>query len=390
MFSWLLLGCNSYELTISPKRVPDTYSNTINLEFSGASSGFSGTGATLQIGGHDLLLRPVHDKLSVEIPKLAVGSYPISIDGELSAAVLEVYSAEMIVEFIDVGQGDAILIITPKGMSVLIDAGPPESGDAVLRRLEAHHIDQLDLLILSHTDADHLGGIPEIMVGLDGVAGSGDDISFKQVLHDGWLDFRTTAIARRVNALLKDGAITSTFADPRGLDVSLQILASGGATVDQVASNEALSHANARSIVGLLCLESFCGLLGGDITGGGMGTPDIETAISQRLQPLAWVKVPHHGSRSSSNRSLVNATKPRLAVFSLGDDNPFCHPTPEVVERWAETALLLSTGAGQSGRGSCAASEWPANSGQSCGTIVLRKGAAPQASVSCGDQVFSF
>jgi hypothetical protein len=137
-------------------------------------------------------------------------------------------------------------------------------------------------------------------------------------------------------------------------------------------------------------LESFCGLLGGDITGGGLGTPDIETAISNSLQPLAWVKVPHHGSRSSSNRALVNASKPRLAVFSLGDDNPFCHPAPEVVGRWAETALLLSTGAGQSGQGSCAASDWPANSEQSCGTIVLRKGAAAQASVSCGDQVFSF
>lgn len=376
-------------------RVPNTNSNSIDLHFEGASSGFPGATTTLQIAGHDLLLSPIRDQVSVEVPKLPVGSYPISINGELTQAVLEVYSAEMIVEFIDVGQGDAILIITPKGISILIDSGPTESGDAVLRRLKAHDIGQLDLLILTHTDADHLGAVPEIMLGLDGVAGSGDDISFKRVLHDGWLDFRNTAIARRVNELLKDQARTpspgklSSY-DVPDLGVSLEILASGGATADQIASSEARNHANARSIVALLCLESFCGLLGGDITGGGMGTPDIETAISQSLQPLAWVKVPHHGSRSSSNRALVNATKPRLAVFSLGDDNAFCHPTPEVVGRWAETALLLSTGAGQSGQGSCTASDWPVGSQQSCGTIVLRKGAAAQASVSCGDQVYEF
>src|SRR5699024_3951709 len=70
---------------------------------------------------------------------------------------------EMHVHFIDVGQGDSILIETPSEKSILIDGGPPEAGQKVIAYLNEKDIDQLDLLIVTHPDIDHIGGLLDVM-----------------------------------------------------------------------------------------------------------------------------------------------------------------------------------------------------------------------------------
>ena len=67
----------------------------------------------------------------------------------------------------------------------------------------------------------------------------------------------------------------------------------GGATVTQPASQEAQAHANARSVTLTVCLDGWCGWLGGDLTGGGLNTPDVERLVSRELGAMAFVKVPH-------------------------------------------------------------------------------------------------
>ncbi|HSA59517.1 MAG TPA: MBL fold metallo-hydrolase, partial [bacterium] len=77
---------------------------------------------------------------------------------------------------LDVGQGDATLIIGPTRRSLLIDAGPPLSGaGSVLPFLEEREVSHLDWIVATHFDADHIGGIPEVLRGADGLAGTEDD-----------------------------------------------------------------------------------------------------------------------------------------------------------------------------------------------------------------------
>jgi beta-lactamase superfamily II metal-dependent hydrolase len=390
-----LLACSPIGLEISPTQLPDTGSNRLELRFLDASNHFPSGTTTVQVAGHDLLVQQDRGSAGyfVALPKLPVGRHALTIDGEESTAELEVYEAHMLIEFIDVGQGDATLIVGPSGLTALVDSGPPGSGPVLLERLNAHGISHLDLVILTHADADHIGGLVELPAGLDGLEGSADDITIKQVYEDGSLADRQTLIAQQVNGLLD--SLGNRIVPNPGLVIlglggfSIEFLAVAGATRNTLGSDEARANSNARSIVNKVCLEGWCGLLSGDLTGGGLGTPDVETNLSLELEPVIWVKVPHHGSRSSSNSAFVQTTQPRLAVFSLGDDNDFCHPAPEPLSRWARTATLLSTGVGQSGQGGCDATEWPLGSQTNCGSIVVQKGAKAHASVSCADSTLS-
>lgn len=70
---------------------------------------------------------------------------------------------DMQVHFIDVGQGDSILIETPLNKTILIDGGPPGSGKKIISYLKTQGIDKLDLLVATHPDMDHIGGLPEVM-----------------------------------------------------------------------------------------------------------------------------------------------------------------------------------------------------------------------------------
>src|SRR5918996_1044333 len=76
-----------------------------------------------------------------------------------------------------VGQGDATLMLFPNGKTLLIDAGPPGAGKAYLLPLfEELGIKAIDALVISHYDLDHLGGVPEIPLGKDGLPNTEDDI----------------------------------------------------------------------------------------------------------------------------------------------------------------------------------------------------------------------
>src|SRR5690625_1574667 len=77
---------------------------------------------------------------------------------------VDAYPAKKLaVHFLDVGPGDSILIQTPTGKHILIDGGPPEAGKTVVNYLKALEIDKIDLLIATHPDIDHIGGLPAVM-----------------------------------------------------------------------------------------------------------------------------------------------------------------------------------------------------------------------------------
>ncbi|MBN2800301.1 MAG: ComEC/Rec2 family competence protein [Deltaproteobacteria bacterium] len=207
--------------------------------------------------------------------------------------------------FLDVGQGDAALIELPDGRRWLVDGGP--AGASLARYLRRRGIRRLDRIYLSHGHPDHWGGLVAVVSELEvGALG-------------GW--------------------------DWEGAEPLVEAAAAAGVPRIRVAGvvpPPAEGGLNDRSLVLGVKLGGRRVLFTGDVE-----RPGERALIARGLPPADVVKVPHHGSRSSSSQALVAALSPTLAVISAGNPSPFGHPHPEVVRRWEEAgALVLQTGRG--------------------------------------------
>ena len=213
---------------------------------------------------------------------------------------------------LDVGQGLAVLV-QDRGVSVLIDTGPPDG--AVLLALPAQGVTRrLDALLLTHTDADHAGGLRDterrIAVGtLIASAGTLEALSLRGEAID---------IGDRIR--LSDRT-------------SIEVLSPPVQTAQRAHESD-----NNGSFVLMVTIGDLRVLL----------TADIEepaerwlTASGLDLRAEAIV-VPHHGSATSSTAAFVEAVSARVAIVSVGADNRFGHPVPEVLERYGD-ALLYRT-----------------------------------------------
>lgn len=258
-----------------------------------------------------------------------------------------------------VGQGDATLIQTPNGKHLLIDAGPPAAGNtALLPLLRELHIDTLDALLITHYDLDHLGGVPSLLKGEDGILGSPDDIPVKVAYDRGGNPLENSpGFGDYLGAL--DGAKISrqslAAGDRISLDDALDILCLAANGIVQAPGQSSAQidlgipaysgKENAASIVVKIDYGNFQYLTGGDLTGGGMTdgflTPDVESLLADSLSEVDVLHVNHHGSLSSSNPSLVAATSPQAVVIQAGKDNPYGHPHHEVLRRWQEAGAAI-------------------------------------------------
>jgi competence protein ComEC len=245
---------------------------------------------------------------------VALGPWARVADGRLHLSV------------IDVGQGDGALLRSPSGRAIVVDAGGSRDPrfDPGERRMAPElwrqGVRRLDGIVLSHAHPDHVGGVPFL-------------------LHA----FRVAAVYEGPAAL----------ADPswRRLDAALagveRVCVARGARLDwDGARLEVLGPApparaplrvrNEDSVVLDVGFGEVHLLLSGDASG------DAEDAL--RPPSSTVVKVPHHGSRTSSRPPLVAAAAARLAIVSCGARNPFGHPNADVLERWRSAgASVLRT-----------------------------------------------
>lgn len=215
--------------------------------------------------------------------------------------------------FLDVGQGDAILVRTADG-DILIDAGTEESQETLCLRLEQLGVTELQLAVFTHSDGDHMGGA-------DGVL---EQIPVREV----WLsdDLNASESAQRFAAVLEtvDTTVNRVLAGRilRIGDVVLSVLyplASDG------------EGGNENSIVLKLHYGAFDAILTGD-AGVEQEQMLLETYGSAQLACDLY-KVGHHGSNTSSSAAFLEAVKPLYAVISCGAANSYGHPTGEVLAR---------------------------------------------------------
>jgi competence protein ComEC len=236
---------------------------------------------------------------------------------------------DMTVSVIDVGQGSATLIMS-EGQVLLVDAGEASSSRTVVAYLEAEGVQEIDYLVATHPDADHIGGMPAV---LD--AFQVDDIIYPIPEND-------TATYRRFveKAEAEPGA---TFEHPTTGDHYL--LGDAVVTViydgnDSVYSPASKSYdTNRASIV----LRIDCGgksmLLMGDYPGKMESDLIANQATSRDLLLTSDVlQVAHHGSKNSTTDDFLLAVNPTIAVISVGENNRYGHPHDEVLNR----LLLLS------------------------------------------------
>ncbi len=243
------------------------------------------------------------------------------------------------VTFLDVGQGDAAVIELPDGAVWLIDAGGAPGGGSVQAQLgpgravaaflRHRGVRAIDLAIISHPHPDHYLGLlavaAEVPIRTLWAAAPADDE------HDddpaaasrGGLGYRAV-----VGALAAAGTRveTPTLGASTHGDVTLEVLAPGEhglATADPVRT------VNDNSLVVRVARGGTRVLFLGDLEDEGE-----EALVARGDLAATIVKVAHHGSPTSSTAALVEATRPRWAVMSLGRGNRFRFPAPAVVARW--------------------------------------------------------
>jgi competence protein ComEC len=227
------------------------------------------------------------------------------------------------VTFLDVGQGDSILVVFPRGRSLLVDAGglPSSSsfdiGDRVVAPvLRDAGVRRLDYLALTHGDPDHIGGAPSIV----------REFRPREVW-EGTPVPRFEPLTRLRMAVQAGGARWSNVhaGDAAEID-GVQVIAHHPPPADW----ERQKVRNDDSLVLELRWRDVSLLLTGDIG----RVPELSVGPALRSSRIRILKVPHHGSLTSSSWELLKAAHPQIAVASAGRSNHFGHPVPEVLERY--------------------------------------------------------
>jgi competence protein ComEC len=237
---------------------------------------------------------------------LAVASLP---DGRLRVA------------FLDVGQGDAIFITTPRGGQILVDGGPsPTALLSEMGRQMPFWDRSLDVVVNTHPDADHLAGLPEVLARYQVRQVILPDVGNDTPLYAAW----EAAMAGEGATVVQAGAgMRLSLGD----GVWMEVLHPGAVPAG--------ARSNDHSVVLRVGLGQVSFLLTGDIEAG------VERGLVANGSSLAAtaLKVPHHGSDTSSSEAFLRAVDPQVAVISVGADNRLGHPAPEVLRRYAEYGI---------------------------------------------------
>jgi competence protein ComEC len=219
------------------------------------------------------------------------------------------------VTFLDVGQGEATLIEGPGGQRILIDGGPGgEVISAALDRTLPFYDRRIDLVIATHPQADHVGGLPVVLGTYDVGAVLDSEVSLDTPPADAWAD----AI---------DAAGVPRHLAERGQAIDL----GAGARLEVVGplSLTSWSDPNDGSTVVRLVMGYVSFLLTADIEA------EAEAALVRSGSELraTVLKVPHHGSNTSTTPAFLSRVGPAIDVISVGEGNTYGHPTDAVLSR---------------------------------------------------------
>ncbi|HVJ48730.1 ComEC/Rec2 family competence protein [Desulfitobacterium sp.] len=217
------------------------------------------------------------------------------------------------VSYIDVGQGDSILIQIPNGKTVLIDAGENNQGDKVVSYLQSQGVQRLDVTIWTHPHADHIGGADTVTNAFE----IGKVIMPKETS-------TTQSFRSLINAISQKGLkITEAKAGVKldlGSEVDAELLAPNSTHYEEVNNYSAVLRLTYGQTTFLF-------------------TGDAQSESEQEMIKAGYdlkadvLKVGHHGSRTSTSAEFLTKVQPKYAVISVGKDNDYGHPTANTLTR---------------------------------------------------------
>ncbi|MBB6098579.1 beta-lactamase superfamily II metal-dependent hydrolase [Deinobacterium chartae] len=243
----------------------------------------------------------------------------------LLAAALSLSSAQaadLTLRFLDVGQGDAVLVTTPDGKTMLYDAG---KGGKAAELLARYGVKRLDLAVASHADFDHIGGFLDVVP------------RFKpRVFLNNGLPSPTATYTRVLTALQQVGAqgiVASDRTLKLGNSVSLRVL--------PPPQSAPKNNQNANSVGLILSYGKFRAFLGGDAEP--VTTRAWAKTYPELLRGIPVYKALHHGSRHNDAAEFLALIAPKVIAIGVGPNN-YGHPDPQALELYRKTgAQVLRT-----------------------------------------------
>lgn len=218
---------------------------------------------------------------------------------------------------LDVGQGDATLLLSPENEAVLIDTGPPVTGPKAVRSvLEEQGVKEISRIFISHHHLDHAGGLDALL--------QAGWVSMENVI-----DKYNVVIGRRIPL------------GPAHIEIT-----GGAGWIGQIPPPPDVGEdENSMSLALLVEYGGFRYFTDGDLPGGGGNPPyqtfDFESLLAPRVGDVDVILVPHHGSHTSTNQNFLDTLKPEVGIISVGVNNDYYHPHPSVLERLRKAGVIV-------------------------------------------------
>jgi competence protein ComEC len=239
--------------------------------------------------------------------------------------IIKITPNDLKIHFIDVGQGDCTLIITPAGKKILVDGGGSDNYNigkkTLLPYLLDRRITKLDYVIISHFDSDHVKGIITILEELDVEKVL---VSKQYQNSENYKEF--LEIIKEKNITIKQ--VSKGYKINIEKDLTINILFP---IKDQLILENSLNN---NSIVAKLVYKNFSMLFTGDIEK--IAEEKILKEVNGEILKSYILKVAHHGSKTSSIAEFIKNVNPQIAIIGVGENNKFGHPNNDVLNRLYE------------------------------------------------------
>jgi beta-lactamase superfamily II metal-dependent hydrolase len=226
------------------------------------------------------------------------------------------------IHFIDVGQGDGALLVSPAGETVLFDDGVKGDCTKPVSYLHQLGVTKIDYHIASHYHADHIGCASDALAAFP----------LQKAAYDRGGSYNSAVFRAYASA-----AGTKRHTATEGLTITLDAASANPVTVKVVALNGngiSTTNENDLSLVALIKLGNFEAEIGGDPSGYKNGSyEDIESPVAPKVGQVEVYKVHHHCSAYSTNATWLETVQPRIGIISAGNGNSYGHPTAECLER---------------------------------------------------------